>query len=630
MYFPVHDRQEHRVHGRFAVAVLVAGLLWPVEAEAQHGWCGGHRIEWVGGAPRAGLGPAPPGGGRADRSAGADRRGSGAYGPTDEDGTQPTVEEPAGLNRERWDQLVFNAREQRYRTVQTRVLAREQVPQIQVCMQSPETSVTGERLAPYAEVSWWRRHIGRWTGLSWSGEIRVAACTEEPPEGWIYVREAKPSEMRDDAIAFAHTRREFASHGGPWLSSELVFIPNFFGDEEYFEKVLAHELGHALGFWHVTPESGYAMAPGVRSTTWPEEENELAQLAYRVGPNVKYPGLLRDDPETEPGGHPDVEALEAVYESTGGEQWADDANWVSEAPLDRWHGIATGEGGRVVELDLHANKVTGEIPAEIGELESLETLVLYQNALTGSLPAEIGELAGLVDLEMFENALTGPLPAALGRLSNLKTLSVARNQLTGRVPPELGVLTNLLSLHLHDNELSGPIPPELGDLGNLWGLRLESNNLTGRIPPELGRLSELTSLRLGGNALTGPIPAVLGDLSNLWYLDLSSNRLSGPVPAELGGLSLSSLRLSGNRLTGPLPASLTDLELKVLYIDDNAGLCAPADEAFQAWLATVTQYRGETCAAEPVPALPAVGVALAAVVVCGLAAAVVRRRRRSG
>ena len=612
--------------------MLVAGLLWSQAAGAQQGWCGGHRIEWVGGAPRAGLGLAPPGGGRADRSAGADRRGSGAYGPTDEDGTQPTVEEPAGLNRERWDQLVFNAREQRYRTIQTWVLPREVVPTIHVCMQSPETSVTGERLAPYAEALWWRQHIRRWTGRSWNGEIRVAPCTEEPPEGWIHVREGRPGEVSSSFSAFTHTRRElYHPHGvGGWLSSELVFNPDYNVVDWDIEKTLAHELGHALGFWHVTPDLGYVMDPGVRPTTWPEEESELAQLAYRVGPNVKYPGLLRDDPETEPGGHPDVEALEAVYESTGGEQWADDANWVSEAPLDRWHGIATGEGGRVVELDLHANKVTGEIPAEIGELESLETLVLYQNALTGSLPAEIGELAGLVDLEMFENALTGPLPAALGRLSNLKTLSVARNQLTGRVPPELGVLTNLLSLHLHDNELSGPIPPELGDLGNLWGLRLESNNLTGRIPPELGRLSELTSLRLGGNALTGPIPAVLGDLSDLWYLDLSSNRLSGPVPAELGGLSLSSLRLSGNRLTGPLPASLTDLELKVLYIDDNAGLCAPADEAFQAWLATVTQYRGETCAAEPVPALPAVGVALAAVVVCGLAAAVVRRRRRSG
>ena len=208
MYFPVPERQEHRVHGRFAVAVLIAGLLWPLEAEAQHGWCGGHRIEWVGGAPRAGLGPAPPGGGRADRSAGADRRGSGAYEPTHEDGGEPTLEAPEGLNRERWSQLVFNTYEFRSRTVQTRVLAREQVPQIQVCMQSPETSVTGERLAPYAQASWWRQHIRRWTGLSWSGEVRIAACTEEPPpEGWIYVREARPGRLGSGAAT--HTRREY-------------------------------------------------------------------------------------------------------------------------------------------------------------------------------------------------------------------------------------------------------------------------------------------------------------------------------------------------------------------------------------------------------------------------------------
>ena len=60
------------------------------------------------------------------------------------------------------------------------------------------------------------------------------------------------------------------------------------------------------------------MSIHTRTTTWSEEESELAQLAYRVGPNVRYPGLVWDDPETDPGGHPDAEALEALHAATGG------------------------------------------------------------------------------------------------------------------------------------------------------------------------------------------------------------------------------------------------------------------------------------------------------------------------
>ncbi len=90
----------------------------------------------------------------------------------------------------------------------------------------------------------------------------------------------------------------------------------------------------------------------------------------------------------------------------------------------------------------------------------------------------------------------------------------------------------------------------------------------------------------------------MGNLSNLETLDLGGNQLSGEMPAELGNLSnLQRLNLHDNQLTGELPQSLTGLTVLVtLSFYNNAGLCAPIDEAFQIWLQSVTSVSGSSCA----------------------------------
>ena len=225
-------------------------------------------------------------------------------------------------------------------------------------------------------------------------------------------------------------------------------------------------------------------------------------------------------------------------------------------------------------LRLEGNALTGPIPPELGGLSNLITLLLYNNALTGPIPPELSGLSNLEVLNLDDNALTGPIPPELGGLSNLRALELRSNALMGPIPPELGGLSNLGILFLGWNELTGPIPPELGGLSNLRGLHLGSNALTGPIPPELGGLSHLISLLLYNNALTGPIPPELGGLSNLGALSLGLNELTGPIPPELGGLSnLSALYLGSNALTGPIPAELGGLSnLTGLQIDHNDGL----------------------------------------------------------
>ena len=268
----------------------------------------------------------------------------------------------------------------------------------------------------------------------------------------------------------------------------------------------------------------------------------------------------------------DRAALAALYNATDGGNWANNRNWLSNAPMGEWHGVTTDSDGRVTELDLSSNQLTGAIPAELGSLTRLELLWLHRNQLTGEIPAELGNLTNLEEwLILSQNQLTGEIPAELGNLTNLGRLSLNDNQLTGEIPAELGNLTNLGRLDLSDNQLTGEIPAELGNLTNLGRLDLSDNQLTGAIPPELGSLPNLEWLFLNGNQLTGAIPPELGSLPNLEWLYLNDNQLTGAIPPELGSLTdLERLWLQGNQLTGEIPpelGSLTSLEL--LWLQGN-------------------------------------------------------------
>ena len=319
---------------------------------------------------------------------------------------------------------------------------------------------------------------------------------------------------------------------------------------------------------------------------------------------------------------PDRAALVALYNATDGPNWeANQTNWLSDRPIGEWYGVTTNAEGRVTELDLSSNDLTGPIPPELGDLSNLMTLDLSFNKLSGQIPSDLGNLSNLTSLDLgFNRNLSGSIPRELGTLSNLEHLVLLADNLSGQIPRELSNLSNLETLHLQGNNLSGQIPPELGNLSNLEFLHLGSNNLSGTIPSQLGNLSSLTSLHLEGNDLSGsipselsnlsnlgdlvlygnnlsgPIPRELGSLSNLEVLFLRSNKLSGPIPPELGNLpNLRSLYLNFNQLTGAIPGNLTNLSLGSFYFGENAGLCAPTDAAFQRWLQSIRRYSGPNC-----------------------------------
>jgi len=151
-------------------------------------------------------------------------------------------------------------------------------------------------------------------------------------------------------------------------------------------------------------------------------------------------------------------ALKSFYDALDGENWG--TNWFTDAPMEEWDGLYF-ENGILKAIDLSGHGLTGEIPAAIDKLTSLEHLILQNNAITS-------------------------IPAELSALKNLRVLDLGMNQISGNLPESIAELTNLVWLQLSDNEFEGEIPVSyFNNLSNLNFFNVQSNKLVGKITPEL-------------------------------------------------------------------------------------------------------------------------------------------------
>ena len=106
-------------------------------------------------------------------------------------------------------------------------------------------------------------------------------------------------------------------------------------------------------------------------------------------------------------------ALVALYNATDGANWKNNDKWLSEAPIGEWYGVTTDSDGRVTELNLNNNQLSGEVPSELGNLTSLRRLNLTDNQLSGKVPPWLGDLTSLEWLGLPGNRFTGCIPAKL-------------------------------------------------------------------------------------------------------------------------------------------------------------------------------------------------------------------------
>ncbi|XP_037496254.1 receptor-like protein 56 [Jatropha curcas] len=96
-------------------------------------------------------------------------------------------------------------------------------------------------------------------------------------------------------------------------------------------------------------------------------------------------------------------------------------------------------------IDLSCNNFSGEIPFEIGDLNTIQMLNLSHNSLTGSIPQTFSNLRQIESLDLSYNNLEGKIPSQITQLYSLEVFSVAHNNLSGKTPTRVAqfVDTNL-------------------------------------------------------------------------------------------------------------------------------------------------------------------------------------------
>ncbi|XP_020082477.1 leucine-rich repeat receptor protein kinase MSP1-like [Ananas comosus] len=187
-------------------------------------------------------------------------------------------------------------------------------------------------------------------------------------------------------------------------------------------------------------------------------------------------------------------------------------------------------------LDLSSNKLSGQIPRSFGNfswralkegrIDRIDNMSFKGYIISLSMDVKGQELTILKILYLVEsidlsaNNLSGEIPDEITDLQTLQYLNLSRNNLIGHIPEKIGEMQSLESLDLAMNKLSGDIPQSLSALTFLSHLNLSYNNLSGVIPTgnQLQTLED-PSIYIGNPYLCGPPSARNCSANEINYMD---------------------------------------------------------------------------------------------------------------
>ncbi|KAF8765797.1 hypothetical protein HU200_008308 [Digitaria exilis] len=215
-------------------------------------------------------------------------------------------------------------------------------------------------------------------------------------------------------------------------------------------------------------------------------------------------------------------------------------------PNSRDNGTGLDQLLNAEHFHFNRNMLEGSIPESLFNSNmSLKHILFDINRFTGQIPASIGVIPSLEVLRLNDNGFTGPVPA-LKSPTKLQVLMLSNNKLSGPIPNLTG-MNQLKNVDLSNNSFDpSNVPSWFSDLKSIMTLTMKSVGLSGQLPQMLFSFPDLQQLVLSDNELNGTLDMGNNISTNLNVVDVQNNKISSVT--VYNSFNVEDLKLEGNPL----------------------------------------------------------------------------------